>query len=1731
MVGSVAMVTVSPASLWGTRCWGLVTKTLQEYNFQGIPVFGTASVSSISVDMEDYITPESPQDDLETMSFSEDAKLPDYLWEQEENTKDDEFPFGDMIEKLQCEDAPDETSDSFDSDWSWSNEPYQDESELIKNTRFADKVQTFQLRKKLTQLDSFQQEKEFMILKVREELRACSQRIESLEEQKSSVEMDIQTEQQANNMAAVFRLQALHRRLSTELVNEEEVQSKIAAMLKDNEYDLWHIEVEQGKFTNLRKRLQQDEEELDRQNKDSAEQRVQREKASLTLAEQRKQTEKLQELNKMKEQEQRYRTAVEEAQKNHEKAVHFLKETMTRVREKETEKEKKNREHMEKRMQAVLSLKNNITMSRENLRVIESRNKAQAAMAKKKEMLERQAVLVKGGDVTKYIIHQKRLQEFEKQKKDFEESQKIRKQEIISRILEEENSQEKQQKIGSSMDMGKSQETSKLRAKTMQYIQSAVLMEPDQEQEQTKRCRSPSPVSSDDNDCCASEPNVIPELTLELEEESKSLAQPEFMGLWNQDYKPYKVSKEDIEPKPLGGSKMEMQIMTETLRKLRSGIVGKQVVSGHEFKGCPFYSKPKFIHFKDLDVGKTYKKKITLTNASYTINFCKLVGVSDHLKDFLYIQFDPPGQMSAGMSCEMMVTFKPMINEDLEGEVMFLAQAGPFSVPVKCTTKKCELALDKEYIDFGTHVVGETVTQTITLTNRGALGTRFSIRPLNQAKDTQKTPLGVSLELAVSPSAVDLISQNADTPVSIDSPDQGHMERPSANQIEPASEEVCPGTDTVISDRVETITAAEYVSEEAPVAVEDEHLQGDNRDDFTDFKLGEGTDGEMGPFSTLKIPIIFTPTFPGKASALFEITIENQSCKAIPVTATGAAIDVPVYVPKSNIDLKICTYDRLYQDSIVVKNRATTALRLKFEVCKELRNHMELLPKTGFIQAQSSFSVQLKFIPRRSLSQDANSYFDKETGVLEVPMTISVVDQTRPVSFTVHAVVTSSDIEISPNEVDFKHCTIYEAVQTSIQLTNKSILPQEFGFVGIPEYVDIQPNDGFGTLLPLETMNMDIIFRAPKAGEYNFDITCKSAINRQFSISCTAIGVHSPLELSHSLIQFPATALNDASTATVYVVNSHTSRNEFTHPVPRIGKGEIALVGPTSFQFQVAKDSPITISPSVGTVLPGKRCMIQVSFKPTLLDQEIREETMRILHRAIETRALLDKQVTPLVESEEMSKKERRELSSKKDKKKQLTSPKVQKEKSLKPVEQAPIELPKIEDIQVDSDTYAAARLSIYRRFTGKFEKYVIPCFIASCDISKRKDDESLHFSPHNTLYLELHCPAVAPPLIVTSENGHHLINFGEAAIGQRVVKTVTLQNISSEPLKPRFSIFSPVGPFVLLNPVSIVEPGAHCHLLIAFTPDVHEAFFENLEVYTRQATLTLAVTGQGLVPSLICSLEGGILNMGYVLAKDSTTTVFKLNNTSSVPVIYSIKLGSLSVTRYNELQNLPNFISPQKSSLNFVGPQNYNGRSVFSVTPVEGIIHPDSSEDFTVSFTPDHESMQFSDILMVELFGKHIAHAIQLKGASRKHIMFVEGGDPLDVPTESLCIALPSEGDSDRPVSSILLTLQCAETEDELRPAVRELHVGCIRTSLLSMKKNVEFSWDNVQLLQQKGITIEPWKAVVDAGQQKTITISWIPPAGYDPSKPKTTTVKLTLKGDDIETYQIIFITQVVSM
>lgn len=73
--------------------------------------------------------------------------------------------------------------------------------------------------------------------------------------------------------------------------------------------------------------------------------------------------------------------------------------------------------------------------------------------------------------------------------------------------------------------------------------------------------------------------------------------------------------------------------------------------------------------------------------------------------------------------------------------------------------------------------------------------------------------------------------------------------------------------------------------------------------------------------------------------------------------------------------------------------RATAALRIRFEIPKEFRNHLDILPRTAYVQAESQFSAQLKFLPRKTLTNDASLFFKEVDGLVEIPITIIVADQ------------------------------------------------------------------------------------------------------------------------------------------------------------------------------------------------------------------------------------------------------------------------------------------------------------------------------------------------------------------------------------------------------------------------------------------------------------------------------------------------------------------------------------------------------------------------------------------------------------------------------------------------------------------------------------------------------------------------------------------------------------------
>ncbi|XP_044067515.1 cilia- and flagella-associated protein 74 isoform X4 [Siniperca chuatsi] len=1589
-----------------------------------------------------------------------------------------------------------------------------------KKRSYAETARMFKLRRNLDQLDCFHRQKEHDVLKAREELKLCRQNIESLVEQRDNLEKEIEQQKAADNSVAVFHLRSQHKHLCQKLQSEEELEGHINTDLKQQELELSEVEVELGRFSSLRQEVQEEERVF---------QVLKVQKAATRLQQERKASQNLQlkmqhlrdkQAAMLKKEETECQKKIEEGQASRKIAAKYLKETIKRMHQQEAEKEQKNRELLEKRIQAVKSLKSNIAATQESLRVQQSRAKANAQKKEQQQRQLKESLQAQGINSIKHMYRQKQLEEIKRKQEEFVERQKSKRVEIVSKILQEEQ-QVKSRKRHQALLLkpsatDKFPSLGKAREKLLYYLDPSPPLATEERATILREFNEFSSSSSSSSDVEDLEETMHQEV--DHKNLAESLAEPEFSGLWDQNYKTLL-------------NETTMLVQTEVKQEESAMASGKlnmpaKKVHGKELKGPPFISKPEEILFKDFEVGKMYKKKIILTNISYITNHCKLLGVSAHLKDFISINFEPPGSLSTGMSCDMQAVFQPMINEDMEGEIQFASAVGAFSVPVRCTIKKCDLEVDSQFIDFGSHVVGQTISRTVTLTNKGALATLFSLDAstcLSPETSHVQMHSQVSANTCQKTISQNTTSDNQRSSASMGTgelqPKQESQELSEALQQEqPVSEASAIGPETI---------------PEACVSTNVDAQMDQSQSDFGDISLGIVREGEIGPFESIKLEVVFTPTIPGEAKLDFHIKFSDLTSKPacwykqIPIQVRGVAISVPVCVVQPSIDLKICMFDHLYQESVIVQSRASTALKLTFEVCPEMRKHMEILPKTGFIQAQSTLNAQLKFLPRCSLSKDAKMFFDIDTGVLEVPMTVQVAGQVKPVDFTVQAVVTSSDLQFDQTEVDFGYCSIYQSIKSSVRLTNLSLLPQDFGFLGVPEFIEVQPNDGFGTLLPQETLEIDLIFSANKAKEYNFQLNCKSGINRDFPLSCRAVGVRPPLGLSHSLVQFGATAIGDHSTAILYLINHQTNRKS-KQPIPPVVKDTMAPVAPRLFSFILPKNSDISITPSAGSLMPGQRCLVQVTFRPRLLDQEIKEEALRLLHRA---KLLCEKELERNRYTEQETKKEL-PVETSKGKKASV----IQKNSKVPdgPKTNQLTESPNSADIQPGSEQYEEARASLLYSFTQRHSEYTIPCFVSDGDPPEEDRQAQPAWSPFNTLYLKLQCPAVQPPLVVIANNGHSIIDFHQVAVGEKVIKRFTVQNISKESLDLGSSVLDIHGPFSLLNALRCIRPGEKHTLVLAFSPSMEKKYCETLEVRSQKMTLEMTLCGEGVVPVVTSSHPGGLLDFGYVLEKESTSQVLKLQNSSALAVGFRVLLDSLSPCRPQGGADtvallLGSYTDSQVQPT--VGTQNYSGLSVFSVVPIEGSIAPGRSQEITVNFQPDHPSVNYSDRLTIELMNKTKVCVMDLKGAASSYNMYLYGGDLLTVPIESLLPPLltsqPQFTESEvmeKPIIPVLVTLRASYSAGAITPAVRELQVGCIRSTQPS-KKSGEFLWDNVASLQQQGFSVEPSKGSVEPGHKRTITVTWSPHSGYKPYEVVQTCVPLTLKGDETSAYRVTLI------
>ena len=596
------------------------------------------------------------------------------------------------------------------------------------------------------------------------------------------------------------------------------------------------------------------------------------------------------------------------------------------------------------------------------------------------------------------------------------------------------------------------------------------------------------------------------------------------------------------------------------------------------------------------------------------------------------------------------------------------------------------------------------------------------------------------------------------------------------------------------------------------------HYEGDSMAELhngiiDEIALTPDTGGTLMAKSHVGIVVTFSPKVPGILDAKVEINVSRSSSKnkkevgnvhikKFEIDIKAESVDLPVSVSENEFDVGVCTYAFMYQEQFSVSNTSNTAKVVSFSVPSELHAMVDIFPKTGYVQAKSLMQAHVKFQPDRDIMEDLSEletpFYDPETGVIEVPITLNVADQARPLELYVYGILTDKDLIVDKSSINFGSCTIFESVTQIITVTNPTLLIQEYGFLDLPSHVSIRPDLGFGSILPGESIELELIFSAPKAENFKFQLILQTLRDFRATIDCTGIGVHPPLQLSKQYIEF-STPLHDTHRNSFYITNNHLDGDEFKHPVPRIGTGPVFPTGPITFCFTLPENCGLIFSPSVGTIQPGESRFITVMCNPTLPESEI-TNMVRTLHlRATGDGG--DVSVMNLNSNESST---------------QLKN--VNRKRSVAQLRRKKSDVATNFKVNKNSKLFWTARDKLTRAFNPVEDILNIPCFITPGSIVEQTIKSDC-YDVENCLWLHIRIRRLRPAIVVKNFSGKPAVDFGSAPIGEVEKRTLIVENISDSPVHMKSSLLDPHGPFQLLNPLCEIDPGETHFLLLTFGP------------------------------------------------------------------------------------------------------------------------------------------------------------------------------------------------------------------------------------------------------------------------------------------------------------------------
>ncbi|KAJ3070365.1 hypothetical protein HDU98_006610 [Podochytrium sp. JEL0797] len=218
------------------------------------------------------------------------------------------------------------------------------------------------------------------------------------------------------------------------------------------------------------------------------------------------------------------------------------------------------------------------------------------------------------------------------------------------------------------------------------------------------------------------------------------------------------------------------------------------------------------------------------------------------------------------------------------------------------------------------------------------------------------------------------------------------------------------------------------------------------------------------------------------------------------------------------------------------------------EVEVQNMGELEISPKLAIIQPFETSTISFKTKPSRSghilLKNGENPW--------SVHVQIKYMNQNveTPISLALEGRVTTSDISFSiPSKTGesggsrllFNECTLSEAKQIPIKITNHSLIPQKVRFTSSDPSITVvfKQNVDVEGSVPIEPLSHQIRmvhFEPSDSGSVKARLCCHSVWNRNFEMKCTGTGVKTLLKFEHSELRLGALGVGSSKSTTLRIL-------------------------------------------------------------------------------------------------------------------------------------------------------------------------------------------------------------------------------------------------------------------------------------------------------------------------------------------------------------------------------------------------------------------------------------------------------------------------------------------------------------------------------------------------------------------------------------------------------------------